>query len=149
MPKTQTRKKTSRGEGGRHKSPPPARESAVRTKGTEAAAEEKKSKSIHPSPVSPGEETPSMRKTKNNAAVATKPAPSEAPAVAEVEGEGERAVDDDFEGEVPAIGATDTVAELETVEEEFEVDAPVADAEAVDDDDSLAPPKPKQPSDKE
>ncbi len=42
-----------------------------------------------------------MRKTKNNAAVATKHAPSEAPAVAEVEGEGERVVDDDFDGEVP------------------------------------------------
>jgi RNA polymerase primary sigma factor len=96
-----------------------------------------------------------MRKAKNNAAVATKHAPSEAPAVNEVEGEGERVVDDDFEGEVPAIGASDVsdvidvsepVAELVTVEEEFE--APVAEIDP-DDADSLAPPKTKQPSDKE
>jgi RNA polymerase primary sigma factor len=143
VPKTQTRKKSSRGEGGRHKSAPPARESAVRAKGTEAA-EKKSSKSTHPPP---GEEAP-MRKTKSNAAVAAKQAPSEAPAVAEVEGEGERTVDDDFEGEVPAIGATDAVAELETVtaEEEFEVEAQVAEP-ASEDPDSVAPPK--QPSDKE
>ncbi len=140
MPKTQTRqtrKKTPRGDGGRHKSAPPAPQSAVRTKGTEAAEKEAP-----------------MRKTKNNAAVATKHAPAEAPAVAEVEGEGERVDDDDFEGEVPAIGGGDAAVELETVEEEFEVEAPAADAEvaeaeAEEDGDALAPPKPKQPSDKE
>jgi RNA polymerase primary sigma factor len=148
MPKTPTRKKTSRSESGRHKSAPPAPQSAVRAKGTEAA-EKNSSKSTHLNPASPphpGEEAP-MRKTKNNAAVATKHA--EAPAVAEVEGEGERVVEDDFEGEVPAIGASDAVAELETVEEEFEAE-PVAEVEVEGDDgDSLAPPKVKQPSDKE
>jgi RNA polymerase primary sigma factor len=93
-----------------------------------------------------------MRKAKNNAAVATKHAPSEPPPVNEVEGEGERVVDDDFEGEVPAIGVSDVsqvsepVVELETVEEEFE--APVAEIDP-DDADSLVPPKAKQPSDKE
>ncbi len=90
-----------------------------------------------------------MRKTKNNAALATKHAPAQAPAVAEVEGEGERVVDDDFEGEVPAIaGGGDAVVELETVEEEFEVEAPAAEVDS-EDGDSLAAPKVKQPSDKE
>ena len=84
-----------------------------------------------------------MRKSKSNAAAATKHAPE--PALAA--NEAETAVgDEDFDGEVPAIGASAATSELETVEEEFELDAQVAEASAGDGE--PAAPR-KQPTDKE
>jgi len=83
-----------------------------------------------------------MSKRKGNAAVATPPAETadQGPASAEV------TLDDDFDSDTPPIGPASPAAELETVEEEFEVDAPAAEAAAAEAD-QLTPPK--RPTDKE
>jgi len=81
-----------------------------------------------------------MSKSKSSAAVASKSAPPvEEPASAEV------TLDDDFEGETPVVPGAAS-GELETVEEEFEVDGPAAEAAAAESDSLAAP---KQPTDKE
>ena len=82
-----------------------------------------------------------MSKAKSNAAVAvTRNSPGEPVAPAT---QSDVVVDDDFEGDAPPIGPASGTADIEIVEDDFELESPVSEAPV-----SEAEPR-KQPSDKE
>ena len=78
-----------------------------------------------------------MSKSKSSAAAAKSSPPLEQPRAS---------IDDDFEADAPAIGPSNPSAELELVEEEFEIEPPQSEAASSDSD---APAPKRQPSDKE
>jgi RNA polymerase primary sigma factor len=81
-----------------------------------------------------------MSKSKSSAAAKVAPPVEQAPQSVDLP------IDDDFEGEVPALGPSGPSGDIELVEDEIELDAPPGDAGS-EGSDSLAPAKP--PSDKE
>jgi len=81
-----------------------------------------------------------MSKSKSSAAAKSSASADPAPQSSDVP------IDDDFDSEVPRIGASGAAPEIELVEEELDLDAPPGEAKDVDAD---APKRPKTPSDKE
>jgi RNA polymerase primary sigma factor len=85
-----------------------------------------------------------MSKSKSSAAAAAKAAPPLEQPPASVD----TRIDDDFEVDAPAIGSANPSADLELVEEEFEIEPAVSEASSGDSDGDAVP-RTRQPSDKE
>ncbi|HTQ47906.1 MAG TPA: sigma-70 family RNA polymerase sigma factor [Polyangiaceae bacterium] len=82
-----------------------------------------------------------MSKSKSSAAAAKSSPPLEQPPASI-----DAPIDDDFEADAPPIGSANPSAELELVEDEFEIESPASEAASSDSD---APAPKRQPSDKE
>jgi RNA polymerase primary sigma factor len=83
-----------------------------------------------------------MSKSKSSAAAKSSASADPSPQSADVP------IDDDFDAEVPRIGASGDKPEIELVEDELDLDAAPGEAKEVDPD-AEAPARPKAPSDKE